>query len=292
MIPDRRTSHLARPATTPRGAVLVLGGSEGGHHPEDADALAREGFVALSYAYFGAPGTSPALDRIPLEHLKSGVDALCAAAPGLRIGVVGGSRGGEAALLLASVDDRVRAVASVVGSGVVTPGIDYGLGHLRDIVTAGLVAWTHQGTDLPSLPHVDGERLDAALDTGAAVRLRDTYEGLHEVDLESVAIPVEQSDAAILAVSASDDQMWDSPRLSAVSFERLERLGHRRARRHVVLDAGHAIAGAPRPPGSTRFPGPGVTFESGGDRRRNAAAQREAWRLAVDWFANELAESS
>ncbi|HIY65770.1 MAG TPA: hypothetical protein H9830_05775, partial [Candidatus Agrococcus pullicola] len=103
-----QSQHLARPVDTPRGAVLVLGGSEGGHHPADADALAHEGFVALSYAYFGAAGTPRALERIPIEHLLSGIDALQEAAPEQRIGVVGGSRGGEAAQLLASVDDRVR----------------------------------------------------------------------------------------------------------------------------------------------------------------------------------------
>lgn len=288
MASSPRASHLALPATPPRGAVLVLGGSEGGHHPEDADALAGEGFVALSYSYFGSPGTPAALERIPLEHLVAGVDTLQRAAPDQRIGVVGGSRGGEAALLLASIDDRVRAVVSVVGSGVITPGIDYGRGHLRAILSAGTVSWTRAGVDLPSLPHIGGERLDAVLSEGRAVRLRDTYASLHEVDLEGVAIPVERGDAAILAISAADDLMWDSPGMSAVSFSRLERAGHHRARRHVVLDAGHAIAGAPRPPGPTRFPGPGVVFESGGDPQRNAAAQREAWRLTVDWLVNEL----
>src|SRR5690625_4549861 len=192
---DPRASHLALPATPPLGAVLVLGGSEGGHHPEDADALAREGFVALSYSYFGSPGTPAALERIPLEHLVAGIDALQRAAPDHRIGVVGGSRGGEAALLLASIDDRVRAVVSVVGSGVVTPGIDYGLGHLHDILSAGTVPWTHAGADLPSLPHIGGARLDAVLSAGATVRLRDTYASLSEVDVEAVAIPVERSDA-------------------------------------------------------------------------------------------------
>lgn len=267
----------------------MLGGSEGGHHPADADAFASEGFVALSYAYFGSPDTPAALERIPLEYLVAGIDELQAAAPGQPVGVVGGSRGAEAALLLASIDSRVRAVVSVVGSGVVTPGIDYGLGHLRDIVSAGTVAWTHAGRDLPSLPHVGGERLDAVLSQADVVRLRDTYASLDEVDLDSVAIPVERSDAAILAISAADDQMWDSPGLSEVSFERLEHHGHQRARRHVVLNAGHAIAGFPRPPMPTRFPGPGVTFESGGEPELNAQAQSEAWQLTIDWLARELA---
>ncbi|HIY66682.1 MAG TPA: hypothetical protein H9830_10450, partial [Candidatus Agrococcus pullicola] len=159
---------------------------------------------------------------------------------------------------------------------------------LRDIVSAGTVAWTFRGADLAALPHLHGERLEAALAGDETVRLRDTYTPVDEVDVDTVAIPVEQSEAAILAISAADDLMWDSPTLSAVAIDRLERHGHHRARRHVTLDAGHAIAGPPRQPMPTRFPGPGVTFESGGDQRRNAAAQREAWRLTIDWFDENL----
>lgn len=287
---DERSAHLARPDGTPKGAVLVLGGSEGGHHPDDADALAREGFVVLSYSYFGAPGTPEGLVRIPLEFLMAGVDVLQKEAPDQRIGVLGGSRGGEAALLLASVDTRVRAVVSVVGSGVVTAGIDYSAGHLREIVLSRAVAWTYRGKDIAGLPHVNEDRLDAVLGRDGPVRLRDTYETLDGADLENVAIPVEKGDAAILAISASDDRMWDSPSLSAVSFKRLDASGHPRARRHAVLDSGHAIAGPPPTSGPTELPGPGVTFDAGGSPVCNVAAQREAWRLTVEWFETELAD--
>lgn len=289
MVPDDR-AHLARPAGPPRGSVLVLGGAEGGHHAADADALAEEGFLALSWAYFGAPGLPAGLVDIPLEHLAAGMDELSTAEPGCAIGVLGGSRGGEAALLLASVDPRVRSVVSVVGSGVVTAGIDYERGPLGSILQARTNSWTHGGEPVtPALPHVGDDRIAEIVASDAPVRLRDTYATLSEVDADAVAIPAERSDAAILAISASEDAMWDSPGLSAVTFERLERAGHERPRQHVILEAGHGIAGPPRPPLPAVIPGPGVQFEMGGEPGRTAAAQREAWRLTLEWLADTLA---
>ena len=57
--------------------VLVLGGSEGGLHERDAQALAAEGFTALSLAYFGAPGLPPGL--IDMDRDREGFDAAAVA---------------------------------------------------------------------------------------------------------------------------------------------------------------------------------------------------------------------
>lgn len=282
--------HVARPPSRPRGAVLVIGGSEGGHHPADADALASAGYLALSWAYFGAPGLPAGLVDIPLEHLAAGIDRLRAeSGDDVAIGLLGGSRGGEAALLLASLDLRVRSVVSVVGSGVVTAGIDYPAGVLIDILRSRANAWTHGGRPVsPALPHLDDDLLAEVATGPDPVRLRDTYSSLEHVDVEAIGIPIERGDAAVLAISAADDAMWNSPGLSAVSFERLERAAHPRPRQHVVLDCGHPIAGPPRPQSGTIAPGPGVQLEMGGDTERNALAQQEAWRLTIEWFDTTL----
>jgi dienelactone hydrolase len=84
-----------------RGAILVLGGSEGGlggASPEARD-LARHGYAALALAYFGAPGVPDALTNIPLEYFKTALDFLRdrAGVDPHRIGIVGTSKGGEAA---------------------------------------------------------------------------------------------------------------------------------------------------------------------------------------------------
>ena len=145
---------LARPAAGAERAVVVIGGSEGGMHERDAVALAEEGFAALALAYFGAPGMPDVLVDVPLEYFTRALDLLEAQGfgPG-SIGLLGGSRGGEAALLVGSRDERVGSVVSVVGSGVVTPGIDYDAGRLDAILRSSGPAWTVDGEPLPFLPY-------------------------------------------------------------------------------------------------------------------------------------------
>src|SRR6202012_5706417 len=83
--------------------VLVLGGSGGGIPGQRAEALAREGFAALALGYFGCEGRPEKLVEIPLEYFFGALDWLrgraeVSALPAL----VGSSRGGELALLIAA----------------------------------------------------------------------------------------------------------------------------------------------------------------------------------------------
>ena len=91
------------PFTLSPKAVIVVGGSEGGLHERDAQVLAQSGFTVLALAYFGAPSVPPSLHDISLEYFSRAIDLLISlgAKPGL-VGMLGGSRGGEAALAVAA----------------------------------------------------------------------------------------------------------------------------------------------------------------------------------------------
>src|SRR5690606_32668171 len=127
IVVDRETPHtvglsaifVTQSGTTPRAGIIVVGGSEGGLHEPDAIALAQEGFAVLALAYFGAQGVPSVLKDIPLEYFSRAIDFLMSCGV-TEVGFLGGSRGGEVGLLVASYDHRVLAVASIVGSGVVT----------------------------------------------------------------------------------------------------------------------------------------------------------------------------
>jgi dienelactone hydrolase len=86
-------------------AVVAFGGSDGGLTTTPfARALASDGYPALALAYFKEPGLPKQLRRIPLEYFARAV-RFAARQPGAdpqRIAVLGISRGGEAALLVAS----------------------------------------------------------------------------------------------------------------------------------------------------------------------------------------------
>jgi dienelactone hydrolase len=283
---------LVTPADgVPEAGVILVGGSEGGWHERDAVVLAGQGFAVLALAYFGAPGVPPVLKDIPLEYFFRGVDVLQEAGA-RRLGILGGSRGGEAALLVASHDPRIAAVVSVVGSGVVTQGIDYSLGRVDLIMGTPTVAWTLAGEALPALPNRVTEGFAAAVAGGGPVRLGSQYAPLPRdaEELEAISIPVERSRAAVLLITGDRDAMWDSPAYHAVTAARLEAARHPRSWHHVVLPgAGHGIAGPPGDPiTSTVSPGPGVSFELGGDPAATTAARAEAWRLTVEFLTDQL----
>jgi dienelactone hydrolase len=281
---------LVRPVAEAERAVVVIGGSEGGMHERDAVALAEEGFVALAVAYFGAPGVPDVLVDIPLEYFTRALDLLEAQGfgPG-SIGLLGGSRGGEAALLVGSRDERVGSVVSVAGSGVVTAGIDDDAGRLDAILRSSGPAWTVDGEPLPFLPYEVAPALLEAIERRETVALRTGFAPLptDPEALSRISIPVERIRGGVLLVSGADDQMWDSPAYSQVAADRLA--GHPYPWANVVLDGvGHLITGPPGGVVASHGPGPGVTFRYGGDPVLTQHARHETWARALGFLRYTL----
>lgn len=111
-------------------AVVLIGGSEGGNSGlYDAALLASHGFAALALAYFGDPGLPATLNDIPLEYFARAA-RLLAAQPGVdpaHLVVRGGSRGSEAALLLAqNYPDLIHGVILYAPSAVANIGFPHG----------------------------------------------------------------------------------------------------------------------------------------------------------------------
>lgn len=281
---------LATPAAGGIAAVIVLGGSEGGAHENDARVLADEGFLAMALAYFDAPGVPQVLREIPLEYFFGAVEHLEALGH-RKIGIVGGSKGAEVALLVEAYDARISAVVSVLGSGVVTPGIDFRLGDLEQILNADTSAWTLNGIPLPGLKHDMKDSARATIAAGRPLRLSETFADLADSRfMEEISVPVERIQGPVLLISASDDGMWDSTTYSEISADRLRRSGHPYPWEHVVMKgAGHTIAGPPGVPFTTStMPGPGVVFEMGGDPSTTTEAREMAWDLTVDFLNRHL----
>lgn len=247
-----RVGLLARPAgsTGKHPAVLVFGGSEGGSSTGEFFAyyLAQLGYVSFGVAYFGETGLPSTLTRVPLETLEDDLDFL-ASQPDVdpeRIAVIGGSRGGELALLLgAHYPDRVHAVVAQIPSG-------YVWGSTSSISDP---AWTLDGADLPYVPY-SGAEPEQHVENGEvhvayrSVFLADIAAAPPEA-LDLATTHVEDTNGPILFLAGEDDQLWPSCVLSQVSWDRLQASGHVDAHGdelHCFPDAGHFIA---FPPGSS-----------------------------------------
>ncbi len=247
-----RVGLLARPAgaTGKHPAILVFGGSEGGSSTGEFFAyyLAQLGYVSFGVAYFGEQGLPSTLTRVPLETLEDDLDFL-ASQPDVdpeRIAVIGGSRGGELALLLgAHFPERVHAVVAQIPSG-------YVWGSTSSYTDP---AWTFGGVDLPFVPNSDAQPEQYILNGAVHYVSRNVFfEDIAAASPEALDLAttrVEDTAGPILFLAGEDDKLWPSCDLSQVAWDRLEASGHVEAHGdelHCFPEAGHWIA---FPPGSS-----------------------------------------
>ena len=258
--------------------VLALGGSDGGTPEYFFNLLVPEGFACLALPYWGTKDTAPALSEIPLEHMERGLRFLAqhpaVAADHGRVGVIGASRGGELALVIASTfPDLVGPVVAYTPSSVVWMGLDFRLppGTTRS-------SWTLGGRPLPyvsfppNVPPVQSERgfsmlpvCEAGLEDHAAV--------------EHGAIAVERCSGQVLLVSGGDDRVWATGRMCRMVVERMSRHGRAADVSHLhFADAGHMLFPYTRPSDSMVPPFP---MDLGGTAAADSAAHAAAWSQVV-----------
>jgi dienelactone hydrolase len=256
-------------------ALLVLGGSEGGHASafHYAQVLARRGFAGLGLAYFGDPGVPATLENVPLEYFTRAVDWL-AAQPGVdpkRIGVFGGSKGAEAALLIAARDPRIKAVVAGAPSSVAWQGV-----NMSNPISPG-PSWTEGGKPRPF----------AAYDGSVPFRgVLDMYQRSLAKAPPKAAIAVERINGPVLLVSGRDDRLWPSTAMADAMMARLDQAKFRFRHTHLAYDhAGHACFGEPPAPGVEIPP---RIVQLGGTIEGNVAARADSWPKVLAFLDETL----
>src|SRR5262245_27897958 len=173
--------------------VIAFGGSEGGTSFGEANCqmFAPAGIAVIALAYFKEDGLSPTLDQIPLEYFIGAIDYVqtVSGLDASKIGVVSGSRGSEAALLLASIDSRIRSVAVTTPSNVSWGGM-----------TGNKSAWTLHGKDVPSLRVGNDENISRVRRFEIALADKES--------VQKAIIHVETINGPLLLVSAKNDEVW------------------------------------------------------------------------------------
>lgn len=262
----------------PHPGTLVLGGSRGGVREELAGALAADGLACLALAYFGAEGLPPRIVEVPLEHVERAARWLAGApaVSGAPVGIVGGSKGAELALLAASrFPDLIGPVVAVAPAAVAFFGLD----RQGDDPSAVLhSSWSHEGRPVAFVPYP--ERAEATW-SEAGVAVAPIYDAAL-ADLEAVeaaGIPVELARGPFLLVAGEDDRMWPSARMAEMIVARMERHGRSSDVTSLCYPgAGHCLLGAAT---QARSSAPGkVAFDYGGTDEADARARGDAWRQA------------
>ncbi|WP_241844573.1 acyl-CoA thioester hydrolase/BAAT C-terminal domain-containing protein [Kitasatospora sp. CB01950] len=253
--------------------VLVLAGSSGRVDRERARLLARAGLTALAIRWFGGPGQPPGICEVPLETFTAAIDLLQRRGV-RRIGVLGSSKGAEAALLTAVHAPRVDAVVAISPTSLVWSNVGPGLDGAERPYRS---CWTWQGRPLPFVPM--DETWTPTESPGRPVAVRGAYEQAARTfpdALPPAAIPVEHTRADLLLVAGGDDAMWPS----APFAEQLA--ARRRAAGLPSRLVHHPAAGhRPRLPGEPLFPA-SPTYAYGGTPEADALLGAAAWPHIVE----------
>ncbi|MCX4882597.1 acyl-CoA thioester hydrolase/BAAT C-terminal domain-containing protein [Streptomyces sp. NBC_00847] len=248
--------------------VLVLAGSSGRVERERAHILARQGMMALSIRWFGGPGQPPGICEIPLETFTTAVDFLRLNGA-RRIGILGTSKGAEAALLTAVHDPRVDIVIAMSPTSRVWCNVGPGRDGAHHPYRS---SWTWREQALPFVP-MDDSWTPAEPD-GQPAAIRGWYELSERTFadlLPPTEISVDKARADLLLIAGGDDAMWPS-----LPFA--EQLAQRRhsAGASVRLIARHDAGHRPRLPGESRAP-VSPHFQYGGTPEADALLGAAAW---------------
>ncbi len=209
--------------------VLVLGGAEGGKPDHLARMLAEEGHPVLSLAYFKVEGTPGNLDMIPLEYFDKPINWLKnnKNTKGGGIVVVGGSKGAELALLLASRKPEIKGVIALAPSSVVWQGISW----------LPRSSWSLNGKLIPFVPY----DCSGGFDPNNLLGLY-TQSLTRKEYVQKAAIEVEKIHGPILLLSGRDDTLWPSSEMGDMICNRLKEKAFKYKYEHVKYDdAGHTL---------------------------------------------------
>jgi dienelactone hydrolase len=225
----------------PFPGVIILGGSNGGLYEWLARAFASNGFAALTLAYFQYPNLPEELVEIPLEYFDRATAWMKEQTKvrAGRLGIAGGSKGGELALLLASRSHDFQAVVAW------TPGAHVWEGLTQRCFSPDyqpVSSWSLGGRPLPFMPfNASPEDKEKEQKGELASYVKLYLDSLTQTDpatVKKAAIPVEKIRAPILLVSGTDDQTWPAGEFCAAIVAKLKKAGFPYEVRHIINEKG------------------------------------------------------
>ena len=215
--------------------IVGLGGSEGGnawdsdYWKKTRDQFIAKGYAFLAIGYFGGKGTPDTLNKISINQVH---DAILEASKNKKINkrkiaIIGGSRGGDLALLIGSYFKDIKCVVALVPSHVAFPG------HTNHFTTS---AWTFDDKELPFVP-VNEEAVPFLMKHD----LRGTFTAMLKDSIaeEKAVIKVEKINGPILLLSATKDDHIPGVEMCDKMITRLKANKFKYANKHIVIDGGH-----------------------------------------------------
>lgn len=273
------------PAKSPgkHPGVLLLGGSEGGLGPgvgRMAVALQERGYGVLYVSYYRAPGQAPRLELVPLETFDRAIDWL-KAQPDIdaeRLAVVGGSKGAEVALIVATRHPELKAVVAGMPSSVAWQGFDWNF--IDMILNPPSGSWSLAGKPIPFLPFGQPKKYE-----GGAMEV-------YLAGLEAIAqhpdaiIPIEKTRAPVLLICGKQDTLWPACPMADQVKARADANGGPTVTVLAYDNAGHAVLGLPVDKSNANYD---RLDSMGGTDDGNNAARTDGWAKILTHLEAALA---
>ncbi len=183
----------------------------------------------MALGYFGATGIPTQLDRISIDAVHEAILKV-AKHPKInrnRIAIIGGSKGAELALLLASYYNDIKCVAALVPCHAAFPALT---------ISSSTSSWIYKGEEVPYVPMPW-----AAVPSAMKHDLRKAFEIMLEDKqaVEKALIKVENINESILMISAKKDELWPSTEMSELVIARLKAHNFSHTYQHIAIDGGH-----------------------------------------------------
>jgi uncharacterized protein len=216
--------------------IVAFGGGGGGndwsrnYHKGKRDSLNKMGFAVLAIGYFKCDGTPSALDRISLDAIRDTVLAVAKRYSQIdktKIILIGGSKGGELVLNLASKFDDFEGIIALSAPNVSFPALTW---------SANTSCWSINNKEVPYvasnlktiLPALKGD-----LYTAHMVMMEDKQAAIKaEIEVENIKCP-------ILLISGIHDEQWPATDMSDKIVERLKNNKFKYDYTHVKLNGAH-----------------------------------------------------
>ncbi|WP_234117541.1 acyl-CoA thioesterase/bile acid-CoA:amino acid N-acyltransferase family protein [Clostridium hydrogenum] len=225
-----------------RPAIIVVSGSDGRIEKAQAisEIFAAKGYSALAVCYFGMEGTSPCLNKIPLEIIKNAIDWLSMqdTVDKNRIAIYGRSKGGELVLLAASLFKELNCVIANVPSCYIYEG-------LKNALPSHQSSWTYQNKELPFLKFSMFLLIKMAIKKllGQENIMSWMYKNLiKKGNTTTAAIALEKINGPILMLSSASDNIWPSLLHCEIASKRLTEKNFKYNYKHCTYEkSGHML---------------------------------------------------
>lgn len=283
-INDRPAHYFHGDGEGKRPAILMLGGSEGGlqeAHNRMARMLQAEGFSVLYPGYYRTSKADADFNLVPLETFDRAIEWLKTRddVDSDAIGIMGGSKGGEAALLIASRHPELKAVVSKMPSNVVWQGFSWEESDVSKFSSS----WSLNGKPVTYVPYIP-LGFPEMFAPGAFVTMYSN--SLKQLPKYADAeIKIEKTKSPVLLICGEKDTLWPSCEMARAVEARAKKFGQPETTLLAYEDAGHYVTGKPRNETDENYE---QLSGMGGSAKGNNDARKDNWPKTVAFFKEHL----